>query len=344
MDAPLVSVVMPVYGVEKYVGAAIHSVLSQTLPQFELIVVDDCTPDGSMAVVRSFDDRRVRIVRHQRNLGLAAARNTGIANARGQFIALLDSDDVSPPLRLATQVAALQADTHLVGCGGRMQYMNPEGLLYGPVHQPEAESARIPPTLLFRNAFFVSSMMFRRRVFETLRYRTDYRMAEDYEFMVRAARLGRMCNLPELLLHYRIHPTSLTSTKPQLMDECRQRIATEQLRLMGLEPSPFELGLHLHAANPGAPVSRQKLGEVFDWLRKLSLVNHAVQIYPQQALDDVIASSWFEVCTLASGLGPQVLAGYFGKRLEGRARIPARRLMNFAIKSLLQLNRESLRR
>ena len=343
MDAPLVSVVMPVYGVEKYVGAAIRSVLAQTLPRFELIVVDDCTPDASMAVVRSFDDRRIRIVRHEHNLGLAAARNTGIAIAGSPFIALLDSDDVSPPLRLATQVAALEADTALVGCGGRMQYMNPEGLLYGPIHQPEAEPARIAPTLLLRNAFFVSSMMFRRHVFEALRYRIDYRMAEDYEFMVRAARLGRLCNLPELLLHYRIHPGSLTSTKPQLMDECRRRIATDQLRLMGLEPTPQELALHLHAAIPGTPASRQQLAAVFDWLRRLSQVNRAVQVYPQQALDDVLASSWFEVCTLASGLGPQVLAGYFGKRLEGRARIPARRLMKFALKSLLQLDRASSR-
>jgi hypothetical protein len=162
--------------------------------------------------------------------------------------------------------------------------------------------------------------------------------------MVRAARLGRLSNLPELLLHYRIHPTSLTSTRPQLMDECRRRIATEQLRHMGLEPSQVELALHLHAAIPSAVVSRQQLGAVFDWLRKLSQVNREVQVYPQQALDDVLASSWFEVCTLASGLGPQVLAGYFGKRLDGRARAPARRLMNFAIKSLLRLDRTSLRR
>jgi GT2 family glycosyltransferase len=344
MDVPLVSVVMPVYGVEKYVGAAIHSVLTQTLPSFELIVVDDRTPDDSMAVVRSFDDHRIRIIRHRHNLGLAAARNTGIANARGQFIALLDSDDVSPPLRLATQVAALQADTTLLGCGGRMQYMNPEGLLYGPVHQSEADPARIAPTLLFRNAFFVSSMMFRRRVFETLRYRTDFPMAEDFELMVRASRIGALRNLPDLLLHYRVHASSLTSTKPRLMDECRRRIAVEQLQRFGVEPTTTELDTHMRVALPSSSATREQVNEVFVWLKRLAQLNQSRRVYPTQAFNDVLASSWFEVCTLASGLGPWVIARYLRQGLAGTAGVAPVRWLRFAAKSALGLERAAQQR
>ncbi len=92
MTRPKMSVIMPVYNVEAYVGEAIQSVLDQTLDALELIIVDDGGTDGSMDVVRQFDDPRIRIV-SQPNRGLAGARNSGIAHARAPFIALLDSDD-----------------------------------------------------------------------------------------------------------------------------------------------------------------------------------------------------------------------------------------------------------
>ncbi|MEM7702377.1 MAG: glycosyltransferase family 2 protein [Pseudomonadota bacterium] len=93
MTSPIISVVMPIYNVEAYVAEAVQSVLDQTFKTFELICVDDGGSDRSMDIVAEFHDPRIRIVR-QANRGLAGARNTGIAHARGEFVALLDSDDV----------------------------------------------------------------------------------------------------------------------------------------------------------------------------------------------------------------------------------------------------------
>ncbi len=106
---PTVSVVMPVYNVERYVTQAIRSVLDQTFADFELIVVDDGGSDDSVALCRAIADRRIRIV-HQANRGLAGARNTGIAAARGEFIALLDADDAFTPEKLSLHVAHLRAN------------------------------------------------------------------------------------------------------------------------------------------------------------------------------------------------------------------------------------------
>lgn len=92
MTTPKISVVMPIYNVELYVADAIQSVLAQTFKDFELICVDDGGTDSSMDIVHAIKDPRIRIV-HQANRGLAGARNSGIAHAKGQFIALLDSDD-----------------------------------------------------------------------------------------------------------------------------------------------------------------------------------------------------------------------------------------------------------
>ncbi len=104
-----VSVIMPVYNVEKYVGEAIQSVLDQSFTDFELIIVNDGGTDSSLDICRSFDDPRIRIV-SQRNRGLAGARNTGIAHARGEFIALLDSDDRWSPDKLMLHTIHLRSN------------------------------------------------------------------------------------------------------------------------------------------------------------------------------------------------------------------------------------------
>ena len=100
MENPAISVVMPVYNVEKYVSASIESVLSQTFTDFEIIVVDDGGKDASIDICSSYTDPRIRIV-SQKNRGLAGARNTGILESRGEYIALLDSDDCWEPEKLA---------------------------------------------------------------------------------------------------------------------------------------------------------------------------------------------------------------------------------------------------
>lgn len=109
MNTPLMSVVMPVYNVAAYVGAAIESVLAQSFADFELIIVDDGGSDASVDICRGFADPRIRIV-GQPNRGLAGARNTGIAAARGKYIALLDADDRWDPRKLMLHMIHLEAD------------------------------------------------------------------------------------------------------------------------------------------------------------------------------------------------------------------------------------------
>lgn len=104
-----VSVVIPIYSVEAYISEAIDSVLSQTFKDFELLLIDDGSPDGSVGICESFNDSRIRIIR-QENKGLAGARNTGIRNTRGDFIAFLDGDDLWLPKKLEAHVNHFQAN------------------------------------------------------------------------------------------------------------------------------------------------------------------------------------------------------------------------------------------
>src|SRR5262245_1919419 len=105
MSTPTVSVVIPVYARAAFVGAAVDSVLAQTFPSFEIVVVDDGSTDRSREIIRAYRDPRVRLICHPHNRGIPAARNTGIDAARGDYVAFLDSDDIAYPNRLARQVA-----------------------------------------------------------------------------------------------------------------------------------------------------------------------------------------------------------------------------------------------
>lgn len=115
MGRPKVSVIIPAYNRADTIGAAINSVLRQTEPNFELLVVDDASTDRTKDVVREFRDTRVELIEHVQNAGSSVARNTGIRAARGRYIALLDSDDLWFPRMLESQLARLQAAPKQVG-------------------------------------------------------------------------------------------------------------------------------------------------------------------------------------------------------------------------------------
>jgi glycosyltransferase involved in cell wall biosynthesis len=133
--APIVSVVMPVHNVEKFVAQAMQSVLAQTFTDFELIIVDDGGQDGSVAICESLADHRTRII-SQQNRGLAGARNTGIAAARGEFVALIDSDDAWTPDKLAAHVAHLRSDPSIGASYAAAALIGEDGRELGIRQQP----------------------------------------------------------------------------------------------------------------------------------------------------------------------------------------------------------------
>src|SRR5262245_27160007 len=126
-DLPKVSVVMPVYNREKYVGKAIESVLTQTFTNFELLVIDDGSTDRSRAIVQSYVDARIRLFCNDANEGIPKTRNKAIALARGEYIAFVDSDDWVYPERLAKQVAFLDRHGDYVAVGTWTDWMDDTG-------------------------------------------------------------------------------------------------------------------------------------------------------------------------------------------------------------------------
>ena len=262
---------MATYNGARYVRASVNSILAQTFRNFELIVVDDCSTDSTQEILLSFDDPRIRVFRNPVNLGVVASRNLCLARAAGQYIAMLDHDDLSAPTRLAKQVAHLDATpgTVLLGTAastlhaGRVARMN----------LGEAESPGLVLWLLHvSNPLVCSSVMFRAEVARRLDVfmREEYRYADDFDFYHRIAVHGAVDRLDERLTLYRLHANNTYRSYQDLMtDNAVKVLRVAYAPLFGADAGEAARLIFQHLSR-GLPVpdraSYRRLQEVFDTL------------------------------------------------------------------------------
>lgn len=214
---PRVSIVMPAYNAARFIAEAIESVIAQTLPDWELIVVDDASTDDTAACVQACArrDARIHCVRNERNLGAAQTRNRAIDLARGRYIAFLDSDDVWLPHKLATQVAFMEKTGTPITYGDYLR-IDEAGIRLGRVSAP--------PVLQYRDMLksnFIGNLtgVYRRDRLSDLRCETGGH--EDYLFWLRALRRldARIFATPSdtPLACYRVAAESLSGNKLKAM-------------------------------------------------------------------------------------------------------------------------------
>ena len=190
---PSVTVVIATYNRAGMVGTAIRSVLEQTYADLELVVVDDCSPDNTRDVVEAVANPRVRYVRHERNSGLPAGRNTGIRAARGEFVAFLDDDDTWLPHKLERQLKAIPGFDAVL-CAARV-----EGRKGSKIYRHD----EVTPAQLRRgNRFDPSGLLVRRSLIAALGFDESLRNGEDWDAFIRIAAEGRIAYLHEPLLVY----------------------------------------------------------------------------------------------------------------------------------------------
>jgi glycosyltransferase involved in cell wall biosynthesis len=207
--APLISVVLPVYNGEKYLADAIDSILLQTFVNFELIIIDDGSTDGSQHVLRGYErsDARVRLTVRE-NRGLATTLNDSLEIARGAWIARMDQDDIALPHRFVRQLQWLE-QTGADICGTWVQRFGTSDKRIVRLRQTDEA---IKMEMLFRSPLAHPTVMMRTALVQKLRYDRAWEKAEDYDLWERAAEAGlKMTNVPEVLLLYRIHSEQISS-------------------------------------------------------------------------------------------------------------------------------------
>lgn len=206
---PSLSILIPVYKTAPFLHEAMDSLLSQTFTDYELIVLNDCSPDNAEEILDTYDDPRIIRYMGEKNVGLANVLNVGISMARGKYIARMDSDDISLPNRLQVQMEYLERhpEIDLVSVG--MQLFGAKEEVW--IREQDPEKVKI--NALFHSPVLHASSVWRKDSFERhgLRFRQEMVPAEDYDLWTRALLKGlKLVNLPEVLYKYRLHPSQAT--------------------------------------------------------------------------------------------------------------------------------------
>ncbi len=202
-DLPLISVVIPVYNVADYIEEAIESILNQTYPNFEVIVVDDASDDGTYGLVKKFEhlDGRIKAYQNDTNCKIAYTLNKAIALSRGNYILRMDGDDISTPDRMEVLYRYLKSHPEIDLVGSAVIGINESGIevTRRMVHQDE----RLLTEILFFETPVLHIWLCKKKIYDTIQYRMP--LVEDFDFLLRLNTLGyRVSNVPEYLYKARI--------------------------------------------------------------------------------------------------------------------------------------------
>lgn len=216
---PSISVVMPAYNAEKYIQEAIFSILNQTFGDFELIIINDGSSDGTKDIILSFKDPRIIYIENQHNSGIVVTLNNGLSISRGKYIARMDADDISKPDRLATQFYFLEQNKDIIICGTDIELFGDriDSSIFKTLNDPSLCSAG----LLFTSCFAHPSVMWRSEIMKryNLKYEDSCKGFEDYKLWWEFAKYGELSNINIPLVRYRLHPNQETkNVKPSVLN------------------------------------------------------------------------------------------------------------------------------
>ena len=237
---------MSVYNGMPYLKDAVKSILSQTYKNFEFIIVDDASTDNSWNYLKSLKDRRIKLIKNKKNLGLASSLNIALGqvfdreshteSARGDYIARMDADDISLPKRFEEQVNFLHRNPKVMLCGTWVDLINDKGEKIGEKKYP-TEDSKIKKSLAWYPAIVHPTFMSRKEFYKVLNgYNQNFDFAEEYELMMRAKNKFKMANIPKKLLYWRFWDRRRSRESWSKMEKVDFKIKLEAFRRKDFGP------------------------------------------------------------------------------------------------------------
>ena len=281
LESVLVSVIMANYKTKiEYLREAIESILNQTYSNFELIIVDDCSQDESLTYIQSLKDPRVRVYVNETNSGPAVTRNKGFLEARGKYIAIMDSDDISMPTRLEKQVAYMENNPDVIVCGTWFEKFGVENKTRKPIiddfemYRCQLLFSDTPITLCSPSAMIRKSMLDD----NSIRYDETLLKTEDYGLWVACSKVARFYIIKDVLIKYRTHVNQTSIIDKSEQCEYANLISRRQLQDLGIEFIEEEKRWRYDIV----PSYRDYL-HFYQWIIQLERANTAYGIYNQDA-------------------------------------------------------------
>jgi glycosyltransferase involved in cell wall biosynthesis len=311
---PEITVLMSVFNGQKYLKEAIDSILSQTFRDFEFLIVNDGSNDLSEEIIKSYNDPRIKYVSNDVNRGLPFSLNRGIELAKGEFIARMDCDDESLPERLEKQLAFMEDNPEVVACG---TWIKSIGDSTGYVNKFLSDPDEIKANLLFNTSLAHPSVIMRKSTLleSGLRYNAEHLHFEDYALWVELSKVGKLSNIPEALLLYRLHGESVSHQHGHEQKSGASKIRQRQLEAIGMQPSTEDMRIH----NSLHPKKDETIDEFIDneekWLAKIINANSRTKTYDEMALSRIIYTRWLTICGINSNAGLKIWRKFQSSKL-----------------------------
>jgi glycosyltransferase involved in cell wall biosynthesis len=297
INDPKISVIMPVYKNGKYLKSAIDSILDQTFKNFEFIIIEDKSDsDECKNIINSYNDPRIKYILNETKKGIAESLNQGILLSRGDYIARMDSDDISLPKRFENQYEFMEKNKD-VSISGTFYKTIGHGESYTSKLLSDSEDIKAQllfnsgvahPTVIMRKSFLIKNNLF---------YRNQY-IEEDYDLWTRISETGKITNIKHVLLYYRLHESNLMiqnkANKKSTVNEIRKR----QLEKLGLQPQESDMFVHNSIICPSEIAIEQFLLEHKNWLEIIMKKNDSCKIYSSKSLKKILYMRWYNICGL----------------------------------------------
>jgi glycosyltransferase involved in cell wall biosynthesis len=284
---PSISVVMPVYNGEKYLAEAINSILKQTFPDFEFIIIDDGSTDSSVKIISGFRDQRVLLKQFAVNRGNYPCRNLGMEMARGKYICVMDADDISEPERLRTQYEYMEINRDTGICGSFARNIPSNSLIIFPVDPDQLKVEFLSdnfcshPTLFLRKEFLDDF---------NLKYNENYLYSSDFDLCARAFGYFKVQNLPDVLLRYRRHSGQISSTRFIEQTRYADMIRINHLmEVLGFKIEEIPVLLHLRIMKK-EKMQKYCKQQAENWIHKILEMNKKVGYFDQKLLEHYLLS------------------------------------------------------
>ena len=300
VDCPLVSVVMGCYNSEAFIREAIDSILSQTLKDFEFIIIDDGSTDKTVEVVKSYNDSRIHLIQNQTNRGLGYSLYTGVKMSRGKYIARMDADDISLPYRLERQVDFLSTNPDYLIVGSACAPFSGKNdiRISKRIISKEKSMSAIRSVVLFGVPFVHPSVMMNAAIMkrDRINYNSNFRKAQDYELWSRVVWDYKSTNLSEVLLKYRQSPTQASRLyHHEQLNYSKLIWAFVLPKILCRDVSDDELNYH-YLSIVTTPLNNNQLNSVANWNNELYEMSINNALFDSDVLLKNMLDRWLKTC------------------------------------------------
>ena len=308
---PILSVLMPVFNSERFVAEAIESILNQTFPDFEFLILDDASTDKSFEIVKDFEkkDSRITVFKNEKNLGVVESRNKLINLSKGKYIAWIDSDDIAIENRLEKQIKFLEEHPE-IGMVGTYPIIIDENDRKTGKWFFETEPQKLKIELFFHSPFLSSSVMIRRTGLPQNFYDSKFPVAEDFDLYSKISESSSIANTPKFLVKYRINLNGLSKSNIETMEQLSVQVIKDHTERLGikLEESTVK---NLRKTKTASRIAFEEIAEIENSLILLKDLLSKDDRFDKTAVAEVIQKYWFETCRKSTHNGLKILSTFF---------------------------------